>query len=146
MSRVILHVDMNNFYASVECLYNPSLRDKPLAVCGDPELRHGIVLAKNYKAKNFGVQTGEALWQASQKCPDIVFVKPNYNLYMRFSELARQIYYEYTDQVEAFGLDENWLDVTGSVKYFGSGKQIADEIRNRIKTELGITASVGVSY
>ena len=146
MSRVILHVDMNNFYASVECLYNPSLRDKPVAVCGNPELRHGIVLAKNYHAKRFGVKTGDALWQAKQKCPDIVFVEPHYDKYMRFSKTAREIYYEYTDQIEAFGLDENWLDVTGSVNLFGSGKQIADELRERIKSELGVTISVGVSF
>ncbi|MEG1179832.1 MAG: DNA polymerase IV, partial [Oscillospiraceae bacterium] len=113
MDRVILHIDMNNFYASVECLYNPSLREKPLAVCGDPELRHGIVLAKNESAKKYGVKTGDALWQAQQKCPNIVFVKPHHDRYLHFSTMAREIYSEYTDQVEAFGLDENWLDVTG---------------------------------
>ncbi|MEG1819480.1 MAG: DNA polymerase IV [Oscillospiraceae bacterium] len=146
MDRVILHIDMNNFYASVECLYNPSLREKPLAVCGDPELRHGIVLAKNESAKKYGVKTGDALWQAQQKCPNIVFVKPHHDRYLHFSTMAREIYSEYTDQVEAFGLDENWLDVTGSVNLFGSGKEIADALRQRVKDELGITASVGVSY
>ena len=146
MNKVILHSDCNNFYASVECLYNPSLRDKPVAVGGDPEQRHGIVLAKNYIAKKYGIQTGEALWQAKQKCPDIVFIHPHYDRYMRFSEMAREIYYQYTDQVESFGLDENWLDVTGSTCLFGDGKSIADQIRNRIKKELGITVSIGVSY
>ncbi|HAN21863.1 MAG: DNA polymerase IV [Clostridiales bacterium GWF2_36_10] len=146
MDRVILHSDMNNFYASVECLYDSSLRDKPIAVGGDPEQRHGIVLAKNYIAKAYGIQTGEALWQAKKKCPDIIFVPPHFERYLRFSQLARKIYYDFTDQIEPFGLDEVWLDVTGSKTLFGSGKKIADEIRERVKKELGITVSIGVSY
>lgn len=146
MNKVILHCDMNNFYASVECLYNPAIRGKPVAVVGDPEARHGIVLAKNYEAKKYGVKTGETLWQAQQKCPNIVFVPPHYDRYMRFSQAAREIYGEYTDQVEPYGLDECWLDVTGSTHLYGDGKQIADELRRRIKFELGVTASVGVSY
>ena len=146
MERVILHGDMNNFYASVECLYNPSLRGKPVAVAGDPEARHGIVLAKNYMAKACGVATGNPLWMAKQKCPDIVFVPPHYDLYLKYSAIAREIYGEYTDQVESFGLDESWLDVTGSTNLFGDGKKIADELRERIKFELGVTISVGVSY
>ncbi|MDD4163797.1 MAG: DNA polymerase IV [Eubacteriales bacterium] len=146
MERVILHSDMNNFYASVECLYDPSLRDKPVAVGGDPESRHGIVLAKNYIAKNYGVKTGEVLWQARQKCPDIIFVPPHFERYLHFSKLASKIYSDYTDLIEPFGLDESWLDVTGSQKLFGSGKKIADMIRERIKSELGITVSIGVSY
>lgn len=146
MDRVILHIDMNNFYASVECLYNPTLRNKPVAVCGNPEQRHGIVLAKNYHAKKFGVKTGDALWQAQQKCPNIVFVEPHYDKYMRISKTAREIYSEYTDKVEAFGLDENWLDVTDCTRFMGTGKQIADTLRERVKNELGITASVGVSF
>ena len=146
MDRVILHSDMNNFYASVECLYDPSLRDKPVAVGGDPKQRHGIVLAKNYIAKRYGVQTGEALWQARQKCPDIIFVSPHFERYLRFSKLAREIYSDYTDRIEPFGLDESWLDVTESQTLFGNGKTIADAIRSRIKEELGITVSIGVSY
>ena len=114
MERVILHSDLNNFYASVECLYNPSLRGKPVAVAGDPEARHGIVLAKNYEAKACGVATGNPLWMAKQKCPDIIFVPPHYDLYMKYSQIAKEIYSEYTDQVEPYGLDECWLDVTGS--------------------------------
>lgn len=145
MERVILHADCNNFYASVECLYNPSLQGKPVAVAGDPEARHGIVLAKNYLAKACGVQTGSPLWIAKQLCPDIIFVPPHYDKYLRFSRIAREIYSEYTDQVEPFGLDEAWLDVTGS-GIMGTGKQIADELRKRIKRELGITISVGVSF
>ncbi len=146
MERVILHSDLNNFYASVECLYHPSLRGKPVAVSGDPELRHGIVLAKNDAAKACGVATGAPLWLARQKCPDIVFVQPHYDLYLQYSQIARKIYSEYTDQVEPFGLDECWLDVTGSTHLFGSGKTIADQLRERMKAELGVTASVGVSY
>ncbi len=147
MERVILHCDMNNFYASVECLYNPELRDKPVAVGGNPEQRHGIVLAKNYLAKAKGVKTGEALWEAKKKCPDIVFVPPHFDKYLRFAKLAREIYADYTDQIEPFGLDEAWLDVTGSLRYFGkTGEEIANEIRARIREELGITASIGVSY
>ena len=146
MRRVILHSDMNNFYASVECLYRPDLRGKPLAVSGNAETRHGIILAKNEMAKRFGVQTGETLWQAKQKCRELVVVPPNYGRYLNFSKMAREIYADYTDQVESFGLDECWLDVSGSTALFGTGKQIADQIRERIKIELGITASVGVSF
>lgn len=143
---IILHSDMNNFYASVECLDNPSLRGKPMAVSGDPYACHGIVLAKNYEAKKYGIVTGEPLWMARQKCPDIIFTPPRYDRYIQFSQAANQIYNEITDRVETFGLDECWLDVSGSTNLFGDGKEIADTIRTRIKRELGITASVGVSY
>lgn len=146
MKRIILHSDLNNFYASVECLYNPELRDKPVAVCGSQSTRHGIVLAKNRLAKNFGIKAGEAIWEARSKCPGLVVVRPNYMQYLKFSVLARKIYENYTNLIEAFGIDENWLDVTESTKLFGSGKEIADTIRKRIETELGITASVGVSF
>ena len=145
MSRVILHSDLNNFYASVECLYHPELHDKPVAVCGSQSTRHGIVLAKNYIAKANGVKTGEAIWEARGKCPGLVIVRPNLPLYIRFSLEAHKIYQHYTDQVEMFGIDECWLDVTGSTRLFGPGEKIAHEIRNRIKEELGLTASIGVS-
>ena len=144
--RVILHSDLNNFYASVECLYHPEYRGKPLAVLGDPKARHGIVLAKNYEAKAYGVQTGDPMWMAKKKCPDIVFVPPHYNLYMKHSKLIREIYSEYTDKVEPYGLDECWLDVSGSTMLFGSGENIANEIRKRVKFELGVSVSVGVSF
>ncbi|TQI68554.1 DNA polymerase IV [Clostridium sp. KNHs216] len=145
MERVILHSDCNSFYASVECLHHPEIRDKPVAVGGDVEQRHGIILAKNQIAKRYHIQTGEALWQARRKCPDLVIVPPRFELYMRFSKLAQKIYLDYTDQVESFGLDECWLDVTGSgIK--GDGMSIAREISSRIKYELGITVSIGVSY
>ena len=140
-----MHSDCNSFYASVECLHRPEIRDKPVAVGGDVEQRHGIILAKNQIAKKYNIKTGEALWQARQKCPDLVIVPPRFELYMRFSKLARQIYFDYTDQVEPFGLDECWLDVTGSTVK-GDGMSIAQEISERIKYELGITVSIGVSY
>lgn len=146
MSRTILHSDLNNFYASVELLSHPELRGKPVAVAGDVEARHGIVLAKNYEAKARGVQTAEPLWQARGKCPDIVFLPPHYELYEKYSRMVREIYYEYTDMIEPFGLDECWLDVTGSLGIFGDGKRIADTIRKRIREELGLTVSVGVSF
>lgn len=144
--RIILHSDLNNFYASVECLYHPEYRGKPLAVLGDPEARHGIVLAKNYEAKAHNVQTGDPMWMAKQKCPDIILVPPHYDLYMKHSKLVREIYSEYTDQVEPYGLDECWLDVTESTSLFGSGEDIANAIRKRVKFELGVSVSVGVSF
>lgn len=145
MQRVILHCDMNNFYASVECMLNPELKNKPVAVCGSVEERHGIVLAKNYAAKAFGVSTGEAIWQAKQKCQDLVIVEPHYEQYIKFSKLAREIYGRYTDQIEPYGMDECWLDVTGS-GCMGTGFEIADEIRRTVKFELGLTISAGVSF
>lgn len=146
VDRVILHVDCNKFYASVECLYRPEIRDKPVVVGGSEKDRHGIVLTKNEIASKFGIKTAEPLWKAREKCPMLVVVPPNYPLYMEFSSLVNQIFYEYTDQIEPFGLDESWLDVTGSQKLFGSGYEIANEIRERIKKELGITVSIGVSF
>lgn len=146
MDRSILHCDMNNFYASVECHLNPAFAAHPIAVCGETEERHGIVLAKNYLAKGFGIITGEAVWQAKQKCPGLIIVPPHYEEYVKVSRAARQIYYDYTDMIEPMGLDECWLDVTGSRRYYGTGEQIAHEIRERIKGELGVTVSVGVSF
>lgn len=146
MTRTILHSDMNNCYASIERKLNPSLVGKRLVVCGSVEDRHSIVLAKSYEAKAFGVKTGDSLFEAKMKCPGLVAVKPHYDEYFKFSKLAHKIYYSYTNQVEPFGLDECWLDVTGSKKLFGSGETIAHEIKERIKKELGITVSIGVSY
>lgn len=146
MERTILHCDMNNFYASVECMLNPSLRGHPVAVGGDVENRHGIILAKNYEAKKFGIQTGEALWQAKQKCPKLIIIPPHYEEYLKYSRLAHSIYADYTDLIEPYGMDEVWMDVTGSTKAFGSGEVIANTLRERIKYELGLTISVGVSF
>ncbi|WP_110953026.1 DNA polymerase IV [Anaerosinus massiliensis] len=146
MFRTILHVDLNNFYASVECLYRPELKSIPVAVCGDVEARHGIVLAKNYPAKQLGIQTGEAIWQAKQKAKNLVIIPPDFKKYLRFSRMAREIYATYTDQIEPFGIDEAWLDVTSSAKIFGDGESIANMIRQRMKNELGLTVSIGVSF
>ena len=145
MERKILHVDANCFYASVEMQRDPRLRDRPLAVCGSQEERHGIVLTANYLAKPRGVKTGMAIWQAKQACPELVVVPPDYRQYVRVSRMMREIYEDYTDQIEPFGLDESWLDVTGSAALCGSAMEIAQEIRERVKFELGITVSIGVA-
>lgn len=143
MDRQILHVDCNKFYASVECCMNPDLRDKPVAVGGNEASRHGIVLTKNEIAARYGIGTGETLWSARQKCPDLVVVPPRFSLYTKFSGMVRNILREYTPLVEPFGLDEAWLDVTGCHR---DPVEIAHEIRRRVKEELGITVSVGVSF
>ncbi len=146
VERVILHCDCNNFFASVEASMNPELNNYAFAVCGDPEYRHGIILAKNETAKKFGVQTAEPIWQAQRKCPNLLLVKPHYDKYKEYSKKIFEIYCRYTDLVEPFGMDECWLDVTGSQTLFGSGEKIANELRELIKREVGVTISVGVSY
>lgn len=146
MDRIILHCDLNNFYASVACKQHPEYAGKPVAVCGAQEDRHGVVLAKNMQAKACGVQTGEPTVKALQKCPDLIVVMPDFPEYARYSHLAREIYERYTDQVEPFGMDECWLDVTGSTRLFGSGQDMADRIRREVREELGLTISVGVSF
>ncbi len=146
MDRTILHSDINCCYASIEHLHHPELAGKPLAVGGDPEARHGIVLTADYMAKRRGVKTGMALWQAKQVCPELNFVSPRMDLYLRFSRMAHEIYGEYTDLQEPYGIDECWLDITDSVSIKGDGCKVAEEISNRIKSELGITVSVGVSF
>ena len=143
--RVILHSDMNSFYASVEMMLDPSLKGKAVAVCGSTEERHGIVLAKSELAKKAGVKTGMVNWEAKQRCSDLIFVPPQYDQYLKYSKLAHQIYYRYTDLVEPFGMDECWLDVSGSNTY-GSGMEIAEKIRTACREELGLTVSIGVSY
>ena len=145
MSRMILHCDLNCFYASVEMLFDPSLRQVPFAVGGDVEERHGIILTKNALAKKAGVQTGEPLWQAYQKCPDLVIRPPRYKLYLKYSELVQKIYLDYTDQIESFGIDECWLDITHSTALFKSGYHLAREILDRVYRELGLTLSIGLS-
>lgn len=145
-NRAILHADMNNFYASVECMLDPALKEYPIAVCGSVEERHGIVLAKNYKAKAFQVQTGDAVWQAKQKCPGLVIVSPHYEEYIKYSKKAREIYGRFTDQVEPYGMDECWLDVTGTEQLHGSPMDVANALRKIVKFELGLTISVGVSF
>ncbi len=147
MDRIILHCDLNCFYASVELLSHPDLRELPVAVCGDPTSRHGIILAKNEPAKRFGVKTAETIWQAKKKCPDLVLLPPHHDLYREYSRKVNAIYDEYTDLVEPFGIDESWLDVTNSLHLFGGdAKALADTLRERMKRELGLTLSVGVSF
>lgn len=144
--RVILHCDMNGFFASVELLDYPELRDKPMAVCGNPKSRHGIILAKNELAKACGVVTAETLWQAKKKCPDLVTVPPHHEKYTHYSKLINDIYLSFTDQVEPFSVDESWLDVTASRSLFGTGREIADTIRETVKAKYDLTLSVGVSF
>jgi DNA polymerase-4 len=147
VERTIFHIDMNSFYASVECLHRPELRDKPVAVGGDAEKRRGIILAKNEHAKKYNIKTGEVLWQARQKCPELVVLPPRFDLYLRFSRMAREIYMDYSDQIESFGIDEAWVDVTGTPKLDELGAEgLAHEIRRRVKFELGVTVSIGVSF
>lgn len=146
MERLILHSDLNCFYASVECLLNPSYRDRPVAVCGDPGKRHGIVVAKNYIAKAFGVNTGDTVWQAKKKCPDLALFPVRFDKYKYYSEMARRIYYEYTNLVEPYGLDEAWLDISRRDGDYEYAFKAAEEISGRIKNELGLTVSIGVSF
>ena len=147
MDRVILHCDLNCFYASVELLSHPELRQTPMAVCGDPSSRHGVILAKNEPAKRFGVQTAETIWQAKRKCPDLVLLPPHHDRYREYSRRVNAIYDTYTDLVEPFGIDESWLDVTHTLHLFGGdGAALADALRRRVREELGLTLSVGVSF
>lgn len=146
MDRTILHCDLNGFFASVECLHHPELKDVPMAVAGDVEKRHGIILAKNELAKKFGVTTAETVWQAKTKCPGLVLVPPRHGEYDKYSRLVNQIYERFTPLVEPFGIDESWLDVTGTIRIFGNGQKIADTIRAALKSELSLSVSVGVSF
>ena len=145
MDRAVLHSDLNNFYATVEKKLFPDLAGKPIAVCGDREARHGIVLAKSEEAKKFGVKTGDVIWEAERKCPGLIVRPARFPEYVRYSRAVRDIYARYTDLIEPFGIDESWLDVTHS-KIFGSGEEIAERIRREVRKELGLTVSVGVSF
>lgn len=164
MERIVIHADLNNFYASVERRLRPELAGKPVAVCGSREERRGIVLAKSEEAKRCGVKTGDTVWQAQRKCPEIVVVPPRFDEYMRVSRKVKQIYMRYTDLIESYGIDECWLDVTKSTLIFppfepkyteADGKVyfseeylrfLGDYLRNEVKSELGVTVSCGVSF
>lgn len=146
MERAILHSDLNAFYASVEQMLNPALRGKAIAVCGSTEDRHGIVLAKSQQAKVAGIKTGMVNWEAKQKCPGLILVEPQYEQYLKYSKLTRAIYQRFSDQVEPYGMDECWIDVTGSTGAYGSPMHIAEEIRRTTREELGLTVSIGVSF
>ncbi|HPY37529.1 MAG TPA: DNA polymerase IV, partial [Clostridia bacterium] len=145
MTRAILHSDINSFYASVEIMLNPALKNKAVAVCGSTENRHGIVLAKSELAKRAGVKTGMVNYEARRACPNLIMLPPQYEQYLKYSRLVREIYSRYTDLVEPFGMDECWLDVTGS-RIFGSQGEIAKEILHTVEEELGLTVSIGVSF
>ena len=146
MNRIILHCDLNNFFASATLTKNPTLKPFPVAVCGDSEKRHGIVLAKNNIAKGFGVKTAETIWEAKRKCPDLIILKPDFELYESLSKNARNIYLDFSDKVEPFGIDECWVDISNRGVDFKKGEEIANEIRRRIKNEMGVTVSIGVSF
>ena len=147
MDRVIFHCDLNSFYASVELLSYPELRQRPVAVCGDPAARHGVILAKNEAAKAMGVKTAETIWQAKRKCPDLTLLPAHHDKYRYYSRLAGELYGRYTDLVEPFGIDESWLDVTGTLHLFGGDpRALADRLRGEMKEALGLTISVGVSF
>lgn len=144
--RTILHCDMNSFFAAVELLSHPELAGQPVAVSGDPESRHGIILAKNEAAKAKGVVTAETIWQARKKCPGLVCLPPHMEKYEDFSERINEIYGQFTDKVEPFSIDESWLDVTASALLFGTGEDIAAALHQKIRAELGLTLSIGVSF
>ena len=147
MDRFILHSDLNNFYASVESLYNPEIRNKAVVVVGDEEKRHGIVLAKNYIAKEYGIKTGDTVWEARQKCAvELKCVPARFELYLYVSKLVKDIYREYSDRVESFGIDEAWIDISHLAKNFQEAENIANNIRSRIIAEIGLTVSIGVSF
>ena len=147
MERVVLHSDLNNCYASIECMLHPELRGKYIAVCGSTEDRHGIVLAKNQLAKKCGVKTGDVIWEAKQKCPQLTIVPPHMDQYLKFSKIVREIYMRYSSEVEAFGIDESWIELTGSpLLKERTPHEIADEIRNTVKSEVGLTVSIGISF
>ena len=146
MQRIILHCDLNNFFASATLSVNPTLKGQPVAICGDAKKRHGIVLAKNNSAKNHGILTAETIWEAQRKCPDLIILSPDYELYENLSKRAHQIYLRYTDKIEPFGIDECWVELTNHNIDFSKGEQIANKIRTQIKLELGLTVSIGVSF
>ena len=146
MKRIILHCDLNNFYASVECVKNPALYGKCVAVCGSEDDRHGIVLAKSQPAKICGVKTGDTIIEARRKCGNLIVVRPDFDTYYDYSEKVKSIYSRYTDLIEPFGMDECWLDISGNENLSGDGFGIAEEIRNSVRSETGLTISVGVSF
>ena len=146
MDKVILHGDLNGFFASVECLLYPEYANVPMAVAGNPENRHGIILAKNEPAKKYNIQTAETIWKAKQKCPQLLLVSPHRSEYTKYSKIVNDIYNEFTDLIEPFGIDESFLDVTGVTHLFGDGKEIADKLRETVKNRTGLTISVGVSF
>ena len=145
MGRIILHIDMNKYYASVEQMLNPALKNKAIAVCGSAEEHHGIVLTASAEAKACGVKTGMANWEARKMCPGLIVVPPQYDQYVKYSRLARAIYARYSDLIEPYGMDECWVEITKLCSSFKEAEQVAHEIRRTIKAELGLTVSIGVA-
>lgn len=147
MDRIVFHCDCNNFYASCECIERPELKNVPMAVAGDPQRRTGVVLAKNELAKKAGVRTTDTVWAARKKCPEIVFVPPRHRFYEDISAKVNGIYRRYTEYVEPASIDESYLDLTGAPSYYNmTPKEIADEIRAKVREEIGVTISIGVSF
>ena len=145
--RIIFHADCNNFFASCECLGRPELKSVPMAVAGDPENRVGVVVAKNEIAKRHGVKTTDTVYQAKKKCPGIVFVPPRHHFYEEVSKKVNAIYLDYTEHVEPASIDESYLDMTEVVRHLKTTPvELADELRRRVREEIGITISVGVSF
>lgn len=144
--RRILHSDLNNFYASCECLFHPEYEGLPLVVCGKVEDRHGVVLAKNLIAKTGGIKTGMTVYECKKIFPNLITVVANHELYAEYSKKVKDLYKEYTDRIESFGIDEAWLDISAIAKDFTEAEKIANEIRVRVKYEIGLTVSVGVSF
>ncbi|MDR1589819.1 MAG: DNA polymerase IV [Oscillospiraceae bacterium] len=150
--RVILHCDCNAFFASVEETFEPALKAVPMAIAGDAESRRGIILAKNELAKKYDIKTAETIWSAKRKCPELVLRPPRRGAYGEFCGRVNAIYEDYTAYVERFGIDESFLDLTGFLHRFeGPGAQspqlrAANEIRQRVKSEIGITISIGMSW
>jgi len=146
MEKLILHCDLNNFFATASLTKRPELKNVPVAVAGDASKRHGIILAKNMPAKLKGVKTAEPIWKAKQKCPDITIIKPDYPLYIEYSDKVKDIYYRYTGNIEPFGIDECWLDISAYKKDMDYGIRTAYEIKEAVKKELDLTLSIGVSF
>jgi len=145
IDRQILLSDLNSCYVSIEIARRPELRDKPVAVCGSVEQRHGIILAKSAQAKKAGVKTGMVRWQALQRCPNLITVSPNMDLYIQVTDRVRAIYSDYSDLRDDFSIDESWIDLTGTCRA-GREAAVANEIKERLKAETGLTASIGLSW
>ena len=145
-SDIVLHSDLNCFYASVEMVEQPSLKGKAVAVCGSTENRHGIVLTASYPAKHHGVKTGMANWEAREACPGLICVEPHYDLYLKYSKIVRRIYARYSEVIEPFGMDECWISIPYGKGVAKNGMEVAEEIRHAVFEETGLTVSIGVSF
>lgn len=143
--RIVFLIDMQSFYASIEKAANPALQNQPIVVAGDPQIRSGVILAACPIAKSYGVVTAEALWQAQQKCRQLVVVRPRMEMYINIAAQITRIFQAFTDKVEPYSIDEQFLDVTGSVHLFGDPIQMATAIHRRVLLETGINCRVGIA-